>query len=199
MTLYSKLAASIVALLSALLIRNNIVYTTAIIVSLLLTLIVFALNLNKLSEVSEDNPKSKTLKFITLFNIIFVIALIVFAVSMEKQWLQVADEQGKYIMAAIVAVPMLVLGNVAPKIPFNRYTGLRLPWTVRDEETWLIAHRVLGYLSFPCAMISVTGATMSITLDLYVKVFFFGTLLVWIGIPAILSGAFFYKKCHIKR
>lgn len=35
-------------------------------------------------------------------------------------------------------------GNLAPKLPFSRHTGLRLPWTAADEDTWIVAHRILG-------------------------------------------------------
>lgn len=36
-----------------------------------------------------------------------------------------------------------VAGNIAPKLPFNRYVGFRLPWTVTDEDTWIFTHRLV--------------------------------------------------------
>lgn len=83
----------------------------------------------------------------------------------------------------------MFFGNLAPKIPFNRYMGLRLPWTIRDEDTWKVAHRILGYISFP------------IGIAMFVSVFFFSvetvamiSVLTWIIIPGIYSLVFYYKK-----
>nr|WP_284693963.1 SdpI family protein [Paeniclostridium ghonii] len=83
----------------------------------------------------------------------------------------------------------MVFGNYAPKIPFNRYLGLRLPWTIRDEDTWKLAHKILGYTSFPIAII------------MFIASFFFKIetvsticVLSWIIIPGLYSFIFYYKK-----
>jgi uncharacterized membrane protein len=88
----------------------------------------------------------------------------------------------------------LVFGNVSPKIPFNRYLGLRLPWTIRDEETWKIAHKILGYSAFPVAIIQ------------FILIFFLDIELVittciisWIIIPSIYSLYFYTKKLRVHR
>ncbi|HIY05838.1 MAG TPA: SdpI family protein, partial [Candidatus Evtepia faecigallinarum] len=47
----------------------------------------------------------------------------------------------KMFAMALVACVMLFAGIVCPKLPYNRHIGLRLPWTVQDEETWNVAHR----------------------------------------------------------
>ena len=101
-------------------------------------------------------------------------------------------------MALLLAVPMLFFGNVAPKIPFNRYTGLRLPWTVRDEDTWIVAHRVLGYVSVPIAILLFTNVATDMPLDTYVKFWWLGVVVLWIAIPGIISGVFYYKKWNGK-
>ena len=104
----------------------------------------------------------------------------------------------KAFMASVLAVPVLFFGNVAPKIPFNRYTGLRLPWTVRDEETWIVAHRVLGYISIPIAILVFVNVPTDMLLDTYVKFWWLGAVLLWIGIPGLISGVFYYKKWNGK-
>jgi uncharacterized membrane protein len=84
---------------------------------------------------------------------------------------------------------MVVVGNTAPKLPFNRHLGLRLPWTVRDEETWNVAHRVLGYVTFPlviCFLVSIQFFEL--------KTCVIATILSWILIPGLISGIFFWKK-----
>lgn len=83
----------------------------------------------------------------------------------------------------------MFFGNLSPKIPFNRYLGLRLPWTIRDEETWKVAHRLVGYSSFPIAIVMfimsffIDGNTVGIV-----------GVLTWVIIPGIYSYIFYYKK-----
>ena len=151
--------------------------------------------LPELSNVSEDNPKAKTLRSITVFNVIVAAGLIVFTVLMEKEIIRLSEESARFVLPVIFSVLMIVFGNAAPKIPHNRYTGLRLPWTVSDEETWIVAHRILGYLSFPCGILSLAGVS-----DLRASVYIPMTLLtVWILVPAALSYLFFCRKWYFKR
>ena len=81
---------------------------------------------------------------------------------------------------------------VSPKLPFTRHTGLRLPWTVRDEETWNLAHRILGILSLPLALLYVA---CSFTSDRMEEISLIAMLL-WIGIPGGISYLFYWKKMH---
>ena len=43
---------------------------------------------------------------------------------------------------------MMVFGNLSPKIPFNQIFWIKTSWTIRDEQTWRIAHKIVGYLFF---------------------------------------------------
>lgn len=168
-------------------------------------------NLAKLSNVSADNPKVRPLRAVTVFNAVFIgviILLVVVFGQLEKRGVlaellsRMSDAEintaSKAAMALILAVPMLFFGNIAPQIPFNRYTGLRLPWTVRDEETWIVAHRVLGYISIPAAILIFVNVPTDMSLDAYVKVWWLGALIMWIGIPGLTSGIFYYKKWNGK-
>ena len=89
---------------------------------------------------------------------------------------------------------MILIGNTAPKIPFNRYMGLRLPWTVRDESTWKVAHKLLGYITFPLVIILIIGSIFgdSIALIKY-------CLITWIIIPGAYSGWHYYMKIQGRR
>lgn len=45
-----------------------------------------------------------------------------------------SQRQEELLAAALVACLMVFAGLISPKLPFNRHTGLRLPWTVADER-----------------------------------------------------------------
>lgn len=85
---------------------------------------------------------------------------------------------------------MMVFGNLSPKIPFNRYFVLRLPWTIRDEQTWRIAHKIVGYLSFPIALIMLVSSFFFYS-DIVVGSI---GILTWVIVPSICSFIFYYKK-----
>ncbi len=194
---------SLAALAVSAFVRSSALAAVLVLVCMAASLAILYPNLAGLSNVSEDNPKVKSLKSVTIFTagyLVVVILLVVaaehgvldrFAAGMSENQRNIAS---KLLMALLLAVPMVFFGNAAPKIPFNRYTGLRLPWTVRDEETWIVAHRVLGYISIPIAILLFANVTTDMSLDTYVKFWWLGAVILWIAIPGVISGVFYYKK-----
>lgn len=91
---------------------------------------------------------------------------------------------------SIISCVILFSGIISPKLPFTKHTGLRLPWTVQDEDTWNLAHRIIGYISFPIVILYI-AATFSI--DNFETVTL-GTMIAWIGIPGLLSLVYYFQK-----
>ena len=141
------LLLSFLSLFVALTFQNKIIALVFMAMCLLSAVLILYRHMGDLTDIAGDNPKMKTLKGITIFNGILVIVGVVAAVLIRTEFWNFSANSEKYFAAAVVAVVILFSGNVAPKLPFNRYTGLRLPWTVMDEDTWLVAHRILGYVS----------------------------------------------------
>lgn len=192
---------SLAALLAAVVLRDTAVATALTLLCLLAALAVLYPRLAELSQVSADSPRVGTLRSVTLFNVLFVAALALLAWGWERfgssSPLTAALSQGtaaKGLLALVLAVPMLFLGNAAPQLPFNRYTGLRLPWTVRDEETWIVAHRVLGYMSLPLALLVFVNVPTDMPLDTYAKLWWLGTAVLWLTIPGLISAVFYCRK-----
>ena len=103
------------------------------------------------------------------------------------------SENGEKLFAMVLlSCIMVFIGIVSPKLPYNRHTGLRLPWTVRDEDTWKIAHRILGFISFPMVLLYIACALTISDFEIVSVV----TMLIWIGIPGGISYIYFYKKYH---
>lgn len=151
-------------------------------------LVILYRNMDSLTGYSEENPKNRTMKWITVFNGVLLLLCIGVVWLGENGYLGNVSEE--WLAVALVSVVMVVLGNLAPKIPFNRYTGLRLPWTVRDEDTWRLAHRILGYISFP--LVFLYGALLLCGVEI-------GTatgvvILSWIIIPGGISFLFYRRK-----
>jgi len=142
----------------------------------------------KIAKLSSDNPKIKTLRTIIRMTMSILVLVLLFA-ELNQFESKLSKGTKDILLTGGLSLFMMIFGNLAPKIPFNRYVGLRLPWTVRDEDTWKFAHRIVGYISIPLAII------------LFILVFFVKTetivpicILLWVAIPGLYSGWFYFKK-----
>ena len=161
----------------------------------LASVVILFRHLPELSNVSAENPKVKTLRFVTALNLIAVAGLAAFGTLLEYGVIQLSPWQQTLVLPVLFGSLILIFGNAAPKIPFNRYTGLRLPWTVRDEEAWIAAHRCLGYLSIPCGILCF-GGVGNLKASVYIPMAALG---IWILVPAALSGVVFCRKWRPKK
>ena len=151
-------------------------------------LVILYRNMDSLTGYSEENPKNRTMKWITVFNGVLLLLCIGVVWLGENGYLGNVSEE--WLAVALVSVVMVVLGNLAPKIPFYRYTGLRLPWTVRDEDTWRLAHRILGYISFPLVFLYGALLLCGVEIGTATGVVIFS----WIVIPGGISFLFYRRK-----
>jgi uncharacterized membrane protein len=150
-------------------------------------LILFHVYTPKIANLSADNPKVKTMRRMNVFSMLLL--TICFGIINWSSKLPFMKENQSLMELAIIIVVMIGLGNVAPKIPFNRYMGLRLPWTIRDEETWKIAHRLLGYLTFPIVIIILFGGLL-VDAEEFAK----WGIITWVAIPSLYSCYYYYLR-----
>ncbi len=147
-------------------------------------------NLALLTRITTEDFKLNTLRMTTLVNIGVLVVVVLLAVLTAADVL-VFSEQGEKIFAMLfISGIMIFAGIISPKLPYNRHTGLRLPWTVQDEDTWNLAHRIMGYLSLPLTLLYIA---CSLTVEEFETVTLVAMAL-WIGIPGGISYCFFRKK-----
>ena len=182
------LIASFLILIAGFIIPNTSIVTSIIGVLIIVSLVVLDIKAPIITKLSEGNPKIKTVRFLNRLTIFIVILFSIFNLFLPIKTL-FDFKNGEILMVGLISIFMMIFGNLSPKIPFNRYLGLRLPWTIRDEQTWRVAHKIVGYSSFPIALM------------MFVLAFFFNNekvviigVLTWIGIPSAYSFIFYYKK-----
>ena len=143
----------------------------------------------KIAQLPESDLKVKTMRRLNRFFMVFFTA--VFAYYLWYPGAEALILESENGLAFIVTLAVMgIIGGSAPKLPFNRYMGLRLPWTVRDEETWNVAHKWLSYVTFPVIILMITAYFFNIE---RVEVVKYGVL-SWIAIPAAYSGWIYYKR-----
>jgi uncharacterized membrane protein len=84
------------------------------------------------------------------------------------------------------------LGNYMHNIKPNYFAGLRLPWTLSDDENWKKTHQLAGKIWFWCGL---TFAIASLFLSARISMpLLFALVTLMVFIPAIYSYRLFRKK-----
>lgn len=173
-------------------VKNEVVSILMAGICMLIAGIVLYRNLALFTSLTTDDLRLGIFRVTTLCNISILIIGIVFAFLSAVDVITFSENGEKLFAMVLLSCIMVFIGIVSPKLPYNRYTGLRLPWTVRDEDTWKIAHRILGFISFPMVLLYIACALTISDFEIVSVV----TMLIWISIPGGISYIYFYKKYH---
>lgn len=186
------LFVSFLSMMITMSVKNEVVSILMAGICMLIAAIVLYRNLALFTSLTTDDLRIGIFRVTTLCNISILIIGIVFAFLSAVDVINFSENGEKLFAMVLLSCIMVFIGIVSPKLPYNRYTGLRLPWTVRDEDTWKIAHRILGFISFPMVLLYIACALTISDFEIVSVV----TMLIWISIPGGISYIYFYKKCH---
>lgn len=188
------LLLSFMAMLITINIKNEILSIALTGGCMLAALIILYRNLSLLTKITTENMKIGTLKVTTLFNMAVLIFAVMIAIFNEASFIRLSESGEQGLALAVTCIIMLFGGYISPKLPFTRHTGLRLPWTVQDEETWNIAHKVIGFISLPLVLLYLAA---SCTINNF-EAITLAVIFLWIGIPGLISFVFWWKKLYGK-
>ena len=186
------LFVSFLSMMITMSVKNEVVSILMAGICMLIAAIVLYRNLALFTSLTTDDLRIGIFRVTTLCNISILIIGIVFAFLSVVDVITFSENGEKLFAMVLLSCIMVFIGIVSPKLPYNRHTGLRLPWTVRDEDTWKIAHRILGFISFPMVLLYIACALTISDFEIVSVV----TMLIWISIPGGISYIYFYKKYH---
>ncbi len=185
---------SVFTVLISLSIKNSVISLFLIVSCILVTLVILYQNIELLTKINRKDINIKALHKTIIF-VIFIIALFfLIAFLSETKMIHMTENNEKFLAMCLVSGIMIFIGTISPKLPYQRYIGLRLPWTIRDEDTWNIAHRILGLISLPLALLYIA---CSIVMEDFDKVSLL-TIAIWICIPGGISFFYYIKKMRGK-
>ncbi len=184
------LSLTFLSLIFALTMNQQIISLILMTICVIGALIILYRNATLLMSAYSDEGNVRSVKITTVFNMILIGICCSFAVAIASDTIKIPDDHGQYFASLIVIIVMLFGGFISPKLTFNRHTGLRLPWTVTDEDTWNLAHRIIGIISVPLAMVYLTGVAAKLNFEILTLVI----MILWIGIPSVISFTFYYRK-----
>ena len=188
------LFSSFLAMLVALTVRNEVVSILLVGACVLAAVVVLYRNLALLTSVTTEDMKLGVLRTTTFFNVGVLVVGIVLAVMTASDLVTISKDGEKLLAMLLVSCVMLFAGIVSPKLPYNRHTGLRLPWTVQDEDTWNLAHKMIGYISLPVVLLYIACTFTIEDFELVTLT----AMVVWIGVPGVISYVFYRKKLYGK-
>ena len=186
------LFVSFLSMMITMSVKNEVVSILMAGICMLIAAIVLYRNLALFTSLTTDDLRIGIFRVTTLCNISILIIGIVFAFLSAVDVINFSENGEKLFAMVLLSCIMVFIGIVSPKLPYKRHTGLRLPWTVRDEDTWKIAHRILGFISFPMVLLYIACALTISDFEIVSVV----TMLIWISIPGGISYIYFYKKYH---
>lgn len=88
------------------------------------------------------------------------------------------------------------LGNLMYNIKPNYFAGIRTPWTLEDEDTWKVTHRLAGKMWFAGGVAIVLLTLLSDSS--FARVFFIAAIAIMALTPVVYSYVY-YKKNHPKK
>lgn len=95
------------------------------------------------------------------------------------------------IMLILMGIMFIIVGNYLPKCKQNYTMGIKIPWTLNDEENWNCTHRMSGKLWV------VSGIILILCLFLPTKVMSVVLIIVLFAaviVPMVYSYLFYKKK-----
>ena len=118
------------------------------------------------------------------------------AVSWVANGMTYADALGKDIdvirlLPIIMGALFLLIGNYLPKCTPNRTVGIRIKWTLADEENWNATHRFGGKVWFIGAIVILASSLLPTKISVCVMI---AATLAMALTPIIYSYRFYKKK-----
>ena len=95
-----------------------------------------------------------------------------------------------FYMELLLGVLFVIIGNYLPKARQNYTIGIKIPWTLANEENWNRTHRLAGYLWMICGILMIIACLTR----LVPAEWLIGLLLIMVLVPCIYSYWLHAKK-----
>lgn len=124
----------------------------------------------------------------------FAIGMVVFLSSLSLAILYMIVHPGvpfEKILFTLMGGGFAYMGSYFPKVKQNYFLGLRLPWTLENQQNWDATHKLAGQVWIYGGVIQILFAW--ILSGVAVIVLFFVVMLVMVLVPTIYSYRIFKK------
>ena len=95
-----------------------------------------------------------------------------------------------FFSGLLLGLMFIIIGNYLPKARQNYTIGIKIPWTLANEENWNRTHRLAGYLWMVCGILLVLISVMRLGQAQWLV----GIILIMVLVPCIYSYWLHAKK-----
>jgi uncharacterized membrane protein len=167
--------------------KNSLIWMSLIFSGISFLLYVLFRNIHRFDPKRLNKPSS---------NFPMLAAVIVFFLSVMSMMIILSASKNSGLMENLL-FPFLgllfaIIGHFMRKIQPNYFAGIRIPWTLNDDENWKSTHELAGKLWFYSGLVF---AAISLLIPFrFILVLFIAMMVIIILIPAIHSYKFFKRK-----
>ena len=149
---------------------------------LAITSVIFLLMLkNEMALEKSDCENNYSISIMCISVVVLLLIIVGYIILKDFQIITLSDTQEYFFSEILVFSFMALFGSCANALPFNKYVGLRLPWTLVDYQTWRYAHKLLHELTFPAILFSIVILKMFPNKS---KTLMIWSVLLYLGVPA---------------
>lgn len=168
--------------------RDDLLMHSSIIAALSILVYLLVVNAHKLDKKRLKNIKPPMFDTIALAAVIFM-AVLNLGIMLNAVYPH-ANIMSKLLLPAI-GLFFVFMGNMMYNIRPNKFVGIRIPWTLKDEDNWRHTHRLGSKLFFVGGILITIAA---IGFDERIAAAFMSVIIILISLVSILYSYLFYRK-----
>lgn len=131
-----------------------------------------------------QNEKIVALQYVIIPITSLVISVLIYSVAFEKEW------NLFMLIPVLIGAMFMYIGNYLPKTVRNRTMGIKLHWTMGNDENWNKTHRLGGQIWFWCGLVVMASALLPAGIAVAVMI---AVLAVAVIVPTVYSYAIYRK------
>lgn len=155
------------------------------------------LGINVLMPIAKfiDPKRANYQRFLGVYNIFRLILTALFA-SLIIIVIQESINPGSIDVSKAVSISIcllfIIIGNYLPKIKHNYTFGIKLPWTLNDEDNWQKTHRLAGVVWVVCSTIALFLAII-LNSSIFYPIFM-AIVAILVIVPGVYSYYLYFQK-----
>jgi len=146
-------------------------------------------NLHRIDPKRRGTQQSATMNKLGFGLVIFLAVLNVIIISSAKGNMMLQN-----FLFPLMGLLFAFLGNYMNNIKPNYFAGIRLPWTLSDDENWRKTHHLAGKLWFAGGLL-IAVISLLLPIPLVIPIFI-GIVIILVLIPGIYSYRLFKNKTN---
>ena len=145
----------------------------------------FLLWLTRYVDPVKQSKKIENIIFFTIPAISFYVNAVFIALMLGY------DFNVSMIVAILMGTMFILMGNYMPKAKRNRTFGIKLKWTMANDDNWVATHRLAGKLFVIAGIVSFATAFFPVSVTLTALIIMLAVIAI---VPAVYSYKFYKRQ-----